>query len=172
MGMGTCSFDSPGFRSMLEFIYPVENSSTGSSFQTIEQCLVMSSACKNKEAAWELIRTVYLNPKDGSIDNNFAIPVRKALYDSQKAALMGGEQKIVPFPATGQVVTAPPMAEEEVRRFEDFFNSIDKSEIAWDGALSRLILETCGPYFAGAKTLDETVALLQNRVGLYVSEQM
>lgn len=232
---GACSFDSHGFRSMLEFIggfptskeveeetaafadfsalhaeaedrfmrglqmldnmkfvsltrlqelnarhggrcafvgYPVEDGGTGSSFQTIGQCLVMSSACKNKEAAWDLIRTVYLNPKDGSIDNNFAIPVRKALYDSQKAALMDGEQKIVPFPVTGQAVTAPPLTEEEVRRFEDFFNSIDKSEIVWDSALSRLILETCGPFFGGDKTLDETVDLLQNRVGLYVREQM
>ena len=35
----------------------------------------------------------------------------------------------------------------------------------------KLVLETCGPYVSGDKSLDETVALVQNRVGLYVSEQ-
>ena len=35
-----------------------------------------------------------------------------------------------------------------------------------------LIYEICDPYFAGARDLDETIRLLQNRVGLYLSEQM
>ena len=60
---------------------------------------------------------------------------------------------------------------KEVRRFEDFFNSIGKIDLMGDGTLVRLVRETCGPYFAGDKTLDETVALVQNRIGLYISEQ-
>ena len=42
-------------------------------------------------------------------------------------------------------VTVPPLTEEEVRRFEDFFNSIDKIDITWNGTLMKLVLETCGP---------------------------
>ena len=37
--------------------------------------------------------------------------------------------------------------------------------------LINLALEVCAPYFSGDKPLDETVALVQNRVGLYLSEQ-
>ena len=232
---GTCSFDSPGFRSMLEFIgqfptskevdeetaafadlqallteaqersmkglqmldnratvtlrwlptrnaehggqcafvgYPVEDGSVGSAFEFAGSCLAMSSACGNKEAAWEFMRTVYTEPKDGTPDNNSAIPIWKVLYDKQKDTLMRTEQEIVPFLLTQQqIVTVPPLAEEEVRRFEDFINSIDKIELIVERDLLNLVLEVCAPYFSGDKPLDETVALVQNRVGLYLSEQ-
>ena len=32
-------------------------------------------------------------------------------------------------------------------------------------------MEGCAPCFSGDKSLDETVSLLDNRVGLYLSEQ-
>ena len=34
-----------------------------------------------------------------------------------------------------------------------------------------IVKDQCGPYFAGDKTLDETVNLIQRRVSLYVNEQ-
>lgn len=34
-----------------------------------------------------------------------------------------------------------------------------------------IVCETLGPYFAGDRTLDDTITLLQNRVGLYLHEQ-
>lgn len=37
--------------------------------------------------------------------------------------------------------------------------------------LTKLVVEACGPYFSGDKSLDETAALVQNRMGLYISEQ-
>lgn len=85
---------------------------------------------------------------------------------------MTEKQEVFPFVFTmPEGTTVPPLTEEEVRRFEDFFNSIDKIDITWDRTLTKLVVETCGPYFSGDKTLDETVALVQNRVGLYISEQ-
>ena len=72
---------------------------------------------------------------------------------------------------TNEELTAPPLTEERVREFEEFFNSVDKIDI-WDGSLFFLIREICDPYFAGARDLDETIRLLQNRVGLYLNEQM
>lgn len=35
--------------------YPVEDGSTGSFFQLAGQCIAMSAACENKEAAWEFM---------------------------------------------------------------------------------------------------------------------
>ena len=40
-----------------------------------------------------------------------------------------------------------------------------------DSALADIIAGTAGAYFAGDKTLDETVELIQNRASLYISEQ-
>lgn len=231
---GTCSFDSPGFRSILEFIgqfptkkeveeetaafadlqallreaeernikglqmldpatvslkklptlkaryggqcsfvgYPMEDGGVGSIFEFAGPCLAMSSACENKGAAWEFLRMMYLDPKSDNAGANNAVPVWRFLYDKQKDALMTEEQKICPFPFTQpETVTAPPLTEEEVRRFEEYFNSIDKIDLTWEQSLTRLVLEVCTPYFSGDKTLDETVRLLDNRVGLYLNEQ-
>ena len=41
----------------------------------------------------------------------------------------------------------------------------------FDSALADIITETAGACFAGDKTLDETVELIQNRASLYISEQ-
>ena len=113
-----------------------------------------------------------MNHRDDGTEENYALQVRKSLYDKQKDRLMTEKQEIFPFVfAMRESVTVPPLTEEEVRRFEDFFNSIDKIDITWNRTLIKLVLETCGPYFSGDKSLDETVALVQNRVGLYISEQ-
>lgn len=37
--------------------------------------------------------------------------------------------------------------------------------------MQEFIYESCGAYFAGDKTLDETVDLIQNRVTLYINER-
>ena len=232
---GTCSFDSPGFRSMLEFSsqfptkkeveketaafadlaalvreaeersmkglqmldnyetvtlaklptlnakhggqcafvgYPTEDGSVGGSFVYRGPCLAMSSACRNKEAVWEFFRMLYLSPNPTIRSTDDTVPVCKLLYDKQKESLMRESRWICPFPfSQPDTVLAPPLTEEEVQRFEDFFNSINRIDILGDVALSRLVWEVCAPYFSGDKTLDETIRLLDNRVGLYLNEQ-
>ena len=58
---------------------------------------------------------------------------------------------------------------EEAQRYESLINSIDKIGLC-DKTIFDIVQETIGPYFAGDKTLDETVELVQNRVTLYVNE--
>ena len=61
------------------------------------------------------------------------------------------------------------MTEEDVQQYEAFINSVDKIAL-YDNAIYDIIEDACGPYFAGDKTLEETVKLVQNRVTLYVNE--
>ena len=228
---GTCSFDDPSFRSMLEFIqtfptddevnketaglgdawdalieeararqrkglqlleeltylsldrlaywdalwggrcafvgYPVEDGSVGSMFRPGGPQLGISSSCGNKEAAWEFVRTVMTNLSD----SQSVIPLERDAYEVKKNTAMTVKTILDINYVTNEELTAPPLTEERVREFEDFFNSIDKICI-WDLSLMNLIREICDPYFAGATDLDETIRLLQNRVGLYLSEQM
>ena len=232
---GTCSFDSPGFRSMLEFSsqfptkkeveketaafadlaalvreaeersmkglqmldnyetvtlaklptlnakhggqcafvgYPTENGSVGGSFVYRGPCLAMSSACQNKEAVWEFFRMLYLSPNSTIRSTDDTVPVCKLLYDKQRESLMKESRWVSPFPfSQPDTVLAPPLTEEQVQRFEDFFNSVNRIDILQDVTLGRLVREVCAPYFSGDNTLDETVSLLDNRVGLYLSEQ-
>ena len=45
------------------------------------------------------------------------------------------------------------------------------TQIYWpDSAIADIVWEASGPYFAGDKTLEETIRLIENRVGLYVNE--
>ena len=53
----------------------------------------------------------------------------------------------------------------------DFFNSIERSNVFFDNNIYNIVEESCGPYFAGDRTMDDTITLIQNRVQLYVSEQ-
>ena len=227
---GTCSFDDPSFRSMLEFIqtfptddevnketaglgdawdalieeararqrkglqlleeltylsldrlaywdalwggrcafvgYPVEDGSVGSMFRPGGPQLGISSSCGNKEAAWEFVRTVMTDPPG----QQSCIPLERDSYEVKKNTAMTVKTILDINYVTNEELTAPPLTEERVREFEEFFNSIDKICI-WDISLMNLIHEICDPYFAGAKDLDETIRLLQNRVGLYLNEQ-
>ena len=227
MEAGTSSFDSPGFRSLLEFVsllpgedevkaetaafgdalailweseerlrrglqmlekadvsvetlqildanhggqcafigYPTGDGSVGSMFEVWGPRLAISSACQNKEAAWELVRTVLAEPE------SFRTPIRKDKYNMRKTAAMHTEAILGISPDTKEDFTVPPVTEEQIQRFEAFFNSIDKINIREDIDLFLLIREICEPYLAGDKTLDETVAMLQNRVGLYLNER-
>ncbi len=50
------------------------------------------------------------------------------------------------------------------------YNAIDSYD-SWDPDLESIIIETAGAYFAGDKSLDVTVWLIQNRANLYINEQ-
>ena len=147
--------------------YPTEDGRPGSIFRPQGQILAMSAACGNKEAAWEFVRTAMMplyNPA------TYSIPIRKSVYDQMKDGLMRAGHEIKVFAHVSGSTSVPPVTEEDVRRFEDFLNSVDRIDMG-DDALCDLVMDTCGPYFAGDKTLDETILLTGNRVNLYVNEQ-
>ena len=147
--------------------YPTEDGSNGSTFRPRGPQLGISASCENKEAAWEFVRTVMTGPAGSLTDT----PLKREQYEIKRNTSMTVKAPVDFDPVTHEEITAPPLTEERAREFDDFFNSIDKIEI-WDGPLMNLIYEICDPYFAGARDLDETIRLLQNRVGLYLSEQM
>ena len=68
-----------------------------------------------------------------------------------------------------KIYPTAPISEEDIRRYEALIYSI--TLLYWsDDALADVVWDAIGPYLAGDKTLDETVQLLNNRIGLYVNE--
>ena len=65
--------------------------------------------------------------------------------------------------------TIKPLTDAEVQVFKDQVDSVSR---IWstDQSLYNIICEEAGAYFAGDKTVDETVALIQNRATTYVQE--
>ncbi len=156
--------------------YPVEDGSVGSAFFPSFVRLSMSSACKNKEAAWEVIRQLlfprYTNQQavaDAYFTHN--IPVNRADYEIIRRTYMEKDflNREYGFYRGFQSISFREVTEDEICRFEDLFNSVERIELS-DSELQGIVMESAAPYFAGDKTLDETVDLIQRRVQLYVNE--
>ena len=154
--------------------FPVEDGGTGSCFFPAGQRLAISSACKNKEAAWEFVRQLLL-PKESqqTIGSLFSLPVNRADYNrlvrysrSKDISMM-----FYRFGKNAPPIEIHPVTDEELERYEDFINSIDKIELC-DETIYGIVKEVSEAYFAGDKSLDEAVQMVQNRVTLYVNENL
>lgn len=165
--------------SQVAFIgYPMEDGSAGSVFNIQGTKLAMSSTCKNKDAAWELIRRKLTRQFTNSISAVFfwGIPVNRLDFDAVKQAAVRPPHDrryqgyTYYFFNYSIKVWLRRVQLGVVSRFNDFVNHIDKIDL-YDTTIYDLVREQSGPYFAGDKALDETIRLIENRVGLYVNEQ-
>lgn len=154
--------------------FPTEDGSAGSTFQVSTRPLAMSSVCQNKEAAWEFLREVLLpqyDNMDDMIDDNafYSTPVNQSDYNMMIKCVMTRDVweqiNVLGFPT----LEIHHSTQEEVDRFEDLFNSIETINL-YDPTVYDIVYEACGPYFAGDKTIDETITRIQNRVSLYLNE--
>ena len=156
--------------------YPTADGSLGSFYNLHGDKLAMSSTCHNKEAAWDFMRRVLTKRYDQSALNNMRgyggqrkININLENYDAAVdfdltyEARWAGDQLSGPFSEPLFEVERPDKSDLE--RFEALLNNT--THIYWpDNELSNIVWETLGPYFAGDRTLDDTI-----RVGLYLNEQ-
>lgn len=158
--------------------YPTADGSSGSSFIFHGPILAMSSVCRDKEAAWDFMRRLLRAESksvgwmaDAATYYWTAIPLNKVAYN---AFVMGGMDPTATaylefYPGAPLVRVGNP-TEEDRQRFEDLVNGT--TLLYWpDERISDAVWDAIGPYFAGDRSLDDTVALVQNRVTLYVNEQ-
>ena len=162
--------------------FPVEDGSVGSSFAISDTRLAMSSTCKDKQAGWEFLRWLllpleqrYSSAEEPYVENwaeHVGFPINSGDFLKLKAAAMEDrEGELTAYNNFGSIsFELLPLAETEYEKFMSFYNSIEKTDLC-DRTVYNIVLDSCGPYFAGDKTLDETIGQIQNRVGLYVNEQ-
>ncbi len=167
--------------------YPTADGSSGSFFYPAGTILAMSSACQNKEAAWDYIRTL-VTPRviGGKMPNGkLSIPINRSNYE--KNMLKDLEQVELNYGLFGdfafqmyalkhfkygerEVFLTRLLTEEDIQRVNDLVEHT--TQLYWpEDELSDIVWDTLGSYFAGDRTLDDTIGLLQNRVGLYLNEQ-
>jgi len=164
--------------------YPNVWGQVGSSFG-IYRGLAMSSACKDKEGAWSFMRTLLLPSLD---DENrytnffinkadFARSVENALTPVMKTDRNGQTVEVprwsVRFDCGDFTIEFKynAVAQEQYDQIIDLYNAVDTAY--WeDNDLWRIVSEPTQAYFAGDKTIDEVVELIQNRAELYVNERL
>ena len=60
-------------------------------------------------------------------------------------------------------------SQEEYDQVMDLYNAIDTLASS-DNSIYDIVKEVAGSYFAGARSLDDAAALIQNKVTIYVNE--
>ena len=170
--------------------YPTADGSSGSFFYLTGAVLGMSSTCRNKEAAWEYIRqmiTPRLRKSSSSIvasDRSVDTPVNLNDYEvlcwyelDYMAYVLSYDSEdplkeylpIRHFQYGPEIYLMDILTEKDLQRHRDLIDHT--TQLFWpEDGLSDIVWETLGPYFAGDRTLDDTIGLLQNRVGLYLDE--
>lgn len=144
--------------------------------------LGISSKSENKEEAWEFLRYFMSKEYQGSIMSMMHLPTRKDCFDLWMEAQMAEEdytnemgRKIFANRYTADIDGMPyevaPLTEEQARQYVDMVNRAVKPA-EWDSHIMEIVMEEAGAYFAGDKSVDDVVNVIQKRVGTYISESL
>ena len=177
-------FDNYCFNGGADYIgYPTADGSPGRSFVPLGSKLGMSSVCQNKEAAWEFMRKLIL-PRYGrntgllrAIDmEQIRICVNRrdyedAIYMALKRAKMYkiDYHPVPPYSGGPEWRFYYPVQEDA-----DLYERVIATTTGFywpNEALSDVVWDAIAPCLAGDRSVEDTIDMVQNRVGLYVNEQ-
>jgi len=151
--------------SLLKFMptylgYPGSNGD-GLSFSSAYVCGI-TAGCEDPDLAWDFVRLFLLDDIQNNIGGGF-IPV------SRNAAAKQIENNVEYMEGDG--IDASTL---DAVFWNSYYDVLEKVNVP-SGAnyeVSCIVLEESAAFFAGQKTAEETAALIQNRVQIYVDDQM
>lgn len=158
--------------------YPTTGTPRRSTFQT-DTALAITAACIDNDAAWAFVRTTLQEEYQNEI---WTLPINKSVFDAKLAEAMkqefytdeNGNQVEQSKGGIGwgndEMIEIYAVTPEQRDAFMELLHSTT-SVNSYDESIMEIVREETGGYFAGQKTLDETVKIIQNRVSLYVAEQ-
>ncbi|MBP5223022.1 MAG: extracellular solute-binding protein [Lachnospiraceae bacterium] len=154
----------------------------------------ISAASKHKDGAWAFIESVLAGASDAD-RFYYRFSSRKSVFEEQKKEAL--DVKYV-YDENGEILkdengdpvyeqgmggftmlgddgetwdyTYRPITQEEVDLVLQLLDGAVCADYNMDTELQKIIDEEASAYFEGAKSLDETVSILQNRASLYLKE--
>ncbi len=155
--------------------FPTE-SGIGSSFSGRFN-LAISAQSKNKEAAWEFIKSFLTEEYQDGIDFYFPIRIsslkkleekawEKPYYLDEKGNKVEYEQT---YWIGNMEIAADPLTREETGKVMHFIKSINRVE-SYNENIINIVMEEAAVYFAEEKTAREAADIIQSRVKIYVNE--
>ncbi len=154
----------------------------GSSFY-IGSGMAMSSQCADKAGAWSFMRQILLPQSTGNEENFYAwqFPTNRA--DFQCMADQAMRQEFYTDENGNQVEQSHGGAswdgfsiefyaatQEQYDHLMELYSAVD-SLASVDMSIDAIVREEAASFFNGDKSVQETAALIQSRVSLYVNEQ-
>ncbi|NCB52143.1 MAG: extracellular solute-binding protein [Clostridia bacterium] len=158
--------------------FPTESES-GNAFQ-LYGGLAMSASCSDKDGAWQFMRT--LLTEEYQEENTWEFPTNQNVFDQKL------EDAMTPIyytdPETGEeveqsqgswgwgdiVVDMYALSQEEADQFTALIESTDRV-YSYDEDIMEIINDETAAFLAGQKSAEDTAAMIQSRVSLYVNEQ-
>ena len=151
----------------------------GNAFQ-LNGGLAMSAKCKNKDAAWQFIRTQLLDSDD---NRSWQFPINqksfdKAIKDAQTPDTYVDENGKTQYnykystydDATGKEISFEYFTDEDVQLLMNLINNTTKV-LNYDEDLLNIITDEAQPFINGEKSASEVASLIQSRIKIYVNEQ-
>ncbi|MCL2627931.1 MAG: extracellular solute-binding protein [Oscillospiraceae bacterium] len=149
---------------------------SGASVSSSGAVLTITTTSAHKEGAWQFIRT-HLDG-DWQLGNTWGIPINKAAFETYIERSKDEALRNVQMYAEGRDMTTAmekqmkPITDADIDQLRALVNSVSTvSDWNIDEQLWNLISEGASDYFRGAKTLDDTVRIIQSRASIYVAEQ-
>ena len=159
--------------------YPV-NGTCSPVLRCSENLYAISSQCKDKEGAWQFVKTFFED--DYQKDISYGFPVKKTAFEKkiEYAATPeyskdeNGKEIELPKTSVGwddwemDIYAA---TDEEIALFR---NLVDRSKgsVYQDTELINMIYEEAQPYFQKQKSVDEVAKIIQSRISIYVGEML
>lgn len=165
--------------------FPTTDGSVGC-VMAMNESYAISSACKNKDAAWEFVRGFLTEEYQQDM---YALPTNMNAFETQLAKAMeveyeqdangnyildeNGEK--IPL-SRGMMYDGMTYKEiyattpEQAQQLRDAIAAATKL-IDLDQSIIDIVTEQAAPFFAGQKTAEETAKLIQSKANIYVNEQ-
>lgn len=165
--------------------FPNLTGKSGSAISAIES-YAMTSACANKSAAWEFLRTFLTEDYQRG---GYYFPTNKAAYAARRADTMkieyetddfghilldeNGERKrkIIGYMYDGSTMSEiySGMSEARAEAIDALIATADT--VAQTDPVIDIALQEAQAYFAGQKSADEVARLIQSKANIYINEQ-
>ncbi len=140
----------------------------------------MTTSCKEKEGAWQFMRSILSDEYQENLGWNF--PIMQKAFDKRLEKEMvqeyytDGDGNKVPVSHGGMSMGDGPMIEfyaitkEEAEQIKALINSVENTAV-YDESVLNIINEEAAFFFAGEKTVDQTAEVIQSRMNIYINEQ-
>ncbi len=141
--------------------------------------LAMNHDSKNKDAAWEFMRSFMLDDYQENIE--WGLPIKQSALDELAAKAQekpyyidenGNKVENSSVWGIGDIeVEIAELSPEETKQVVDFIESVTQT-MNYEQKIIDIITEEAGAFYEDQKTSEEVADIIQSRVSLYLSEQM
>ena len=139
--------------------WPSPDGSCGSVFD-LQSSFAIFSTSTQQDGCWAFMKYCLRRVPD------YGLPVYRPALEKQLAAAQT-ELSVLP---RGNYEFKEPLTAAEAEQFRVFLSQIEHTNF-YDQTAMQIIQNECAAFFSGDKSAEETAALIQSRLSLYVSEQ-